>query len=174
MKQEYTYETNTPADIRDLWQTPRNIFQYWNGRYDFECDVAASDINHLCSDYFTVDDDALTIPWKDTNWCNPPYSNIAPWVKKAVYECENHDRKTVMLIPANMDTKWFMDVIHSPHACIVFLVGGRIRFVRADTQLPVGSNPRGSMFVIFDKDCDFNKFSYVDVKEFKEEKNEDL
>lgn len=168
MKQEYTYGSDTPVDIRDLWQTPPQIFQYWNRIYDFDCDVAASEYNHLVPTYMDEAYDALANDWMDANWCNPPYSDIGPWVKKASEQAEE-GRKTVMLIPANMDTKWFMEVIRSPHAYVVFLVGGRIRFIRADTQQPVGSNPRGSMFVIFDHELqDTQKFSYIPMETFNE------
>ena len=37
----------------DLWRTPKEVFKYFNDRYDFQCDVAASDDNHLDDCYIT-------------------------------------------------------------------------------------------------------------------------
>ncbi|QDH46534.1 putative N-6-adenine-methyltransferase [Aeromonas phage LAh_9] len=148
MKQEYTYESNTPEDIKNLWQTPQPYFQYWNDIYDFEMDVAAADYNHLCPRYFTETDDALTKDWAETNWCNPPYSDIGPWVEKAIEQVER-GCVTVMLVPSNIDTKWFQRALESEYTRILIISGGRIKFIRADTQEPVGSNPRGSMFILF-------------------------
>ncbi|UIW10571.1 adenine methyltransferase [Aeromonas phage BUCT695] len=174
MKQEYTYSSNTPDDIRDLWQTPRPYFDFFNTvmGYNFECDVAAADYNHLCQKYFTEEDNSLVCDWTKSNWCNPPYSDIGPWVEKAIEECEKGN-KTVMLVPSNIDTKWFMKIIAYKRARVVFLVGGRIKFIRADTQEPVGSNPRGSMFIEFVPDQDFseNKMSYTPNHLYKVKKD---
>ena len=148
MKIEYTYESNTPLDIKNLWQTPQEYFQFWNTIYKFEIDVAASDYNHLCPKYFTESDNALVQEWGLTNWCNPPYSDIGPWVDKAIEEAYRGNT-TVMLVPSNVDTKWFQKVMDSEVAKVTLLSGGRIKFIRADTQESVGSNPRGSMFITF-------------------------
>lgn len=167
MKTEYTYASNTPLDVRDYWQTPHPYFDYWNNIYNFDIDVAAADYNHLCPRYYTVEDDALTLEWGYSNWCNPPYSDIGPWVEKAIQEAVV-GKTTVMLVPSNIDTKWFLKIIDNPFASVTFLVGGRIRFVRADTQKPVGSNPRGSMFIVFSPDRVVEKIQYISNDFFKE------
>lgn len=167
MKQEYTYDSNTPVDVRDLWQTPRPYFEYWNTVYKFEIDVAAADYNHLCPKYFTIEDNALVQDWDRANWCNPPYSDIGPWVDKAIAEAEK-GKTTVMLVPSNVDTKWFQKVMDSPFTRVTLLSGGRIRFIRADTQEPVGSNPRGSMFITFSPNTHGEKIDTVSNQIFKE------
>ncbi|MFW3388029.1 DNA N-6-adenine-methyltransferase, partial [Kocuria sp. CPCC 205274] len=50
--------SDTPVNIRDLWQTPFNIYQNLNDEFNFVGDVAASDINHLHMNYLTEEDDA--------------------------------------------------------------------------------------------------------------------
>ena len=47
------------------------------------------------------DRDGLKTPWSKINWCNPPYSNVAPWLKKA------HDERirvntTVLLLKTDV------------------------------------------------------------------------
>lgn len=164
---EYVYQSDTPIDVRDLWQTPRYIFEYFDTAFNFNCDVAASEYNHLVPKYFTAEEDALKQDWMTFNWCNPPYSDIAPWVEKAIEEAQKGNT-TVMLVPSNTDTKWFRTVINSEHARVDMLIGGRIKFVRADTQESVGSNPRGSMFIIFSPDTAYisrnPKIGFIDKK----------
>lgn len=173
MNVEYTYDSNTPVDIRDLWQTPKNIFDFWNDIYDgFTNDVAASEHNYLVPNYFTEKDNALTQEWGEKNWCNPPYSNIGVWVEKAI-EQASRGKETVMLVPSNIDTKWFSMAIDCPQCRIAFFTGKRIHFIRADTGEQIKGNPRGSMFLVFNPGCDYNegddsdfKFSNIDGRKF--------
>lgn len=165
MKPEYVYQTDTPPELRDLWQTPPNIFNYFNQTWRFTHDVAASSYNHLVDNYFTEQDNALSQSWGLRNWCNPPYSEIGLWVEKAIQEAERGNA-TVMLVPANTDTKWFLKAVESPYCHIEFLVGTRIRFIRADTKQPVGNNTRGSIFITFHNGRHPIKFSYINKEIF--------
>lgn len=38
----------TKESIRDLCQTPVGLFDFYNKRFNFEWDLAASKANHLC------------------------------------------------------------------------------------------------------------------------------
>ena len=44
-----------------------------------------------------VDIDGLTIPWKRTNYVNPPYNSARPWVRKAKLE-QDRGNTTIMLL----------------------------------------------------------------------------
>ncbi len=44
--------------------------------------------------FYTQKDDGLNNPWTGFVWCNPPYSNVEPWVNKMV----SH-RNGIMLLP---------------------------------------------------------------------------
>lgn len=141
----------TPASIKDCWQTPRAIFDYYNERFNFNMDVACSDENKLVSeDWLTEDDDALAYytDWNSRNFCNPPYSDIAPWVQKAITQSRIANRLTVMLIPADTSVKWFKLAYENCTEC--HLISGRVSFVNADTQKPVNGNNKGSVVFIFD------------------------
>lgn len=172
MNVEYTYDSNTPVDIRDLWQTPLNIFEFWDKVVDgFTHDVAAADYNHLVPSYFTEKDNALSLEWGEKNWCNPPYSDISSWVEKAIEQAWK-GKYTVMLVPSNIDTRWFSSAVDCAKCRIAFFTGKRIHFIRADTGEQIKGNPRGSMFLIFEPDADYNdedadlKFSNVDGRNF--------
>lgn len=140
--------SNTPLNIRDIWQTPREIYENLNDEFAFVGDVAASDVNHLHVNYLTELDDSLTVNWSDHfgagfKWCNPPYSDIRPWIDKAAIE-----RSVVMLIPADISVGWFKAALESVDE-VRFIVGGRLSFVRADTQEPQNGNNKGSMLLIW-------------------------
>jgi len=136
----------TPKSIRDLWQTPKEIFNTLNNEFWFEMDVAASEENKLCEKFFDEEDDALSRDWHLCNWCNPPYSNIMPWVNKAI---EQHEKgsTTVMIVPADTSVKWFKSAYDSCNE--VRFISGRISFINAETQKPVNGNNKGSVLFIW-------------------------
>ena len=141
-------KSNTPVNIRDLWQTPKEIFNKLFDEFGFNCDVAASDQNHFCNDWLTEDDDALKFgqSWGGVNWCNPPYSNITPWVEAAILK-HKQGMTTVMLVPADTSVKWFKLAYESCNE--VRFISGRISFINADTQKPVNGNNKGSVLFIW-------------------------
>lgn len=145
--------SNTPPDIRDLWQTPPEIFAALHKEFDFKIDVAASDANHLLPTYFTEKDNALTQSWSPPLfdgyvWCNPPYSDITPWVLKAADQNKFGCVGTVMLVPADFSVGWFRQALLSVSE-VRIITGGRLSFVRADTRQPVNGNNKGSMLLIW-------------------------
>lgn len=82
-----TIKSNTPAHDKDCWQTPLWLFDALDIEFGFWLDSAASDKNALCAHWLTEADDALNSEWVSHGaiWNNPPYSNIRPWVEKAVH-----------------------------------------------------------------------------------------
>lgn len=142
------HKSNTASEIKDLWQTPKFVFDYYNKRFDFKMDVASSDENKLCELNLTESDNALESNWSIWgNWCNPPYSNIMPWVKKAVEQYEE-GRLVVMLIPADTSVKWFKEAFENCTEC--HFISGRLAFINAETQKPVSGNNKGSVVFVFD------------------------
>ena len=139
-------KSNTPVNIRDLWQTPREIFNKLDQEFHFTCDVAASDENKLCKLYYGEKSNALCNYWDKTNWCNPPYSNVTPWVEKAIKEY-SRGKTTVMLVPADTSVKWFKLAYESCNE--VRFISGRISFINSETQRPVNGNNKGSVLFIW-------------------------
>lgn len=146
--------SNTPVEIRDCWETPKPLFLSQHTEFRFVADVAASSVNALCDVYLTEQDNALTYDWSTLPgalggyvWCNPPYSDISPWVYKAIEEA-GKGVGTVMLLPVDMSVGWFKA---GRLACteVRVIIGGRIAFINAATKKPVKGNNKGSMFLIF-------------------------
>lgn len=145
--------SNTPIDIKDLWQTPPELFAALSAEFGFCLDVAASDTNHMLPVYFTEQDSALTQSWSVPGlsgycWCNPPYSDITPWVKKAADQNKFGCVGTVMLVPADQSVGWFREALSSVSE-VRIITGGRVSFVRADNQQAVNGNNKGSMLLIW-------------------------
>ncbi len=105
---------------QDKWETPLSVFNQLNEEFGFTLDAAAEPNTALCDKYFTEQDDALTQDWgNEVVFCNPPYSMLKDFAKKASIESQR-GAKVVMLVPARTDTKAFHD----------HLVGGEVRFIK--------------------------------------------
>lgn len=134
-------------DAVDDRGTDPAFFAEMDQRFHFTLDVAASDRNAKCARYFTLDDDGLAQSWAgETVWCNPPYSDIAPWVEKAWIERANTNG-IVMLLPANRcEQRWWQDLVETwrdvPNSPLsARFLRGRMRFVRAGAE-HIGPNER--------------------------------
>lgn len=113
----------------DTWATPPYLFEYAKSRFgDFDLDVCAAHDSFKCKPYYTIDDNSLVRSWAKLNWCNPPYSNIRPWVEKAILEA-NLGSHTVMLLPADFSTQWFKLVWD--FSSDILMINKRIKFLGA-------------------------------------------
>lgn len=114
-------------DSVDDRETPDDVFLPLNAEFGFTLDVCAARHNAKCARYYarhpqaandnadgrqlslfpaeTVGDpdaigyNGLAQPWPkaDVIWCNPPFSDIEPWIARAIYAMGT----VVMLVPAN-------------------------------------------------------------------------
>ena len=142
-----------PVKPSDLYETPTEVFDYWNSIFQFNIDVCAEPQTAKCSMFFTAADDALKKSWHDANfygkktnaWMNPPYSQPHLWVAKAKEEQKNNVL-TVALLPGDTSTKWFQSIYHDPSVTVV-LPPGRIRFLYKKKRC--GSPKFGNAIAIF-------------------------
>jgi len=100
-------------------------------------------------------DDGLSRSWEGERvWCNPPYSNIGPWVLKAWLSRADI---VVMILPANRCEQSFWQVLVEPFrdrglGLRTRFLAGRTRFIRANSDR-IGPNERppfGCVLLIFD------------------------
>jgi len=157
------------STIRDNWKTPLYLFDYVNNEFNFDADLAASD-GTLCNKYFSKENSALaeSNSWDDmVAWCNPPYSMNKHFLKKAA---EAKGSIIVFLLPNATDTKWFHDALRAGAG--FYIVEGRVQFI-APEDLDAGSNPSGSVILVFDsKDEDGYYSGYlgtINLKQIREE-----
>lgn len=112
-----------PSDERD---TPQELFDALNSEFGFTLDAAASAENAKCERYFTIADNAVRQSWaKESVWMNPPYSQLPPWIDKAIASA--HEGATVVaLLPVTSGSRWFDTCML--HADEVRFIEGRLAF----------------------------------------------
>jgi phage N-6-adenine-methyltransferase len=172
---------------RDSWSTPQWLYNWLDSIYDFDVDLCASSDNAKCSVYFTKQEDALSQRWDvegvhKTGFCNPPYSDIAPWLAQSVAEAFE-GFTSVHVIPTPNGEKYY-DLVFGFATSITF-IQGRVAFIapfdytikgkkgKPDRHIKkgdeVGGNTRGSCVVEFSKK--FNRsppvIRYVNRDELK-------
>ena len=125
----------------DLWETPQDFFDKLDEEFKFTIDVCATHENAKCRQFFSPEQDGLTISWTGICWMNPPYGRaIKNWIKKA-YESSLQGATVVCLLPSRTDTAWWHD----------YCTKGEIRFIRGRLKFGGQKNsaPFPSAVVIF-------------------------
>lgn len=93
--------------------------------YGFYLDAAADANNSKGRIYYDEAANGLLQPWESWTWCNPPYANIEPWVKKAWAErVDGHC--SMLLVPASVGANWWKNWVHD--CAHVYFLNGRITF----------------------------------------------
>lgn len=132
---------------KDNWETPWDMIDVINKDYPIGLDVCTDGVNAKCSVYLT---DSLDLPWKmflpsdKYVWCNPPYSNVQPWVDKII----KSRLPTLLLVNASTSAKWFHDILNV--ASEMWVIRGRIAFIDPETGEPVNGNDRSQVLFIID------------------------
>jgi phage N-6-adenine-methyltransferase len=145
-------------DVDDRAVHPAHFLTFVERFGEFTLDAAAAAHNARCDRYFDAETDGLRQSWAgELVWCNPPYSSIEPWVRKAWAEAE-WTRGIVMLLPNNRtEQRWWQRLVEPrrdrPGSGLrVEFLPGRMRFIKAG-QDDVGPNERppfGCCLLIFD------------------------
>lgn len=138
----------------DTWETPHEVYAALNDEFNFAFDVCAETETAKCKDFWTIEDDSLSRDWQtalsDSTpnqwlWCNPPYSNISPWVEKAI-EAQLNGVGTAMLVMCDPSVKWFARALEYCSE-VRFITRGRLAFLRNGS--PGIGNNKGSVVFIF-------------------------
>ncbi|UGL62525.1 putative DNA adenine methyltransferase [Escherichia phage JLBYU41] len=173
--------SNTPDVVRDLWSTPSELVAWMEIEYgDYDIDAAASKENAVCEKFYSKETNCLKRWWGSNKhiWLNPPYSNITPFVKKAIEQME-HNNQIDILLPCDTSTGWFYEA-QQKAAEIIWITGevyqeggteysrtGRLAFTSALTGKPVQGNNKGSVIFIMRelKEGEKQKTRYVKISD---------
>lgn len=153
-----SHRSETPPELKDERWTPWDFFRAVERRIGarFQLDVAANGRNAKCDYFFTKKLSAFDNPWGNFRlvWCNPPYSDVLPWVRKCRHEAHTNGRTVVMCLQARMDTGTW---VHKPHG--VFNGASEIIFCTPRIHFPYPGGPKagekgarpdfGTMLVVF-------------------------
>jgi phage N-6-adenine-methyltransferase len=91
-------------------------------------DLAATPENAKAPQYITPTVNSLLVDWSvwigpQLAWLNPPFADIAPWVRKAA-TC---GARVLVLVPASVGSNWFSGHVH--RKCMVLALNPRVTFV---------------------------------------------
>lgn len=155
---------------KDQYATPQKLFDKLNREFEFSFDICAQPETAKCYPFLTENDDALSKLWyslvvpNDYIWCNPPYSNITPWIEKAA-EAQVNGVGVVMLVMCDPSVGWFKRAIETVSE-VRFIIGGRVSFVK-DGEPQKGNNKGSVIFVFNPHNIGDVKTRYIDRSEFE-------
>lgn len=122
------------------WRTPRYLFDELHREFAFTLDGASEDGNALLPLASTA---ANPVAWgKHRVFCNPPWSNIRPFIEQAPEAA-----LAVFLVPARTNVAWFHRALE---------LGASVRFFRSRPRFELPGNHKGHnspvdcLYLIFD------------------------
>ena len=125
---------------------PAVDFAKLQDRFRFTLDAAAAPHNAKLSKFYSEANSGLEASWVGERvYCNPPYSDVRPWIEKAWNETDAE--LIVMLLPANRtEQRWWQDLVETrrdkPGSRLrVEFLPGRLRFLKPG-QTEIGPNER--------------------------------
>ena len=114
------------SSITDNWNTPESLYKELDKEFNFDFDPCPENASF----------NGLSIPWKERNFVNPPYSQLYEWLKKG-YEESFKGRLCVFLIPSRTDTKAWHDFVMK--AKEIRFIKGRLKFSDHKNSAPFPS-----------------------------------
>jgi phage N-6-adenine-methyltransferase len=135
-------------DKTDEWATPKSFVRPLAdavGGFDLDPASGAEAEPHAAKVY-TEEDDGLSQPWHGAVFLNPPFSEKADWIQKAIAEVnEGRADLVVTVLPCDTSTTWFHDMVsEAPIHC--FIGPGRQEFDRRGDE-PGGTAPSFAVLV---------------------------
>lgn len=152
---------------RDTWATPHSFYAVMDHLFHPSIDVCAMPTNSKCQTFIAPPNfessasevkfitgrtlagvDAMKTSWAgygSVAWCNPPYSDIMPWMDRAS-EMTKEGVTTIMLSHHGLATKWFHK--HASQVAGLWILTPRINFI-APEGINGEGNQRDSLLWIF-------------------------
>lgn len=109
------------TDSRQKWGTPLWLVreaEHLVGR-KVDVDACAEPWNAKAEHWYgpgsLLGQDGLAAEWSNNlTWVNPPYSDIGPWVAKAIrHTLANPEAKVLLLVPPRTDMEWWHDLVEA-------------------------------------------------------------
>ncbi len=142
-----TDDRRTPGDLLAECMDLANVEK-------FDLDVASNGENAVAPNWYSLQISGLDLdrPWYGRVWCNPPYSDLRPWIVKALAERPRYI-VAVMLLPANRTEQgWWQDLVEPARRAgdlDVYFLRGRRRFDRPGWTAPAkGDRPPFGLVVV--------------------------
>jgi hypothetical protein len=95
---------------------------------------------------YSLPQDGLKLEWRGTVYCNPPYNELAVWLKK----CRRYHQRTkldvIVLMFTRTETEYFQE--ECQYATGFLFISGRLHFLTPGGE-DVGAASTGSVLVAF-------------------------
>jgi phage N-6-adenine-methyltransferase len=145
-KLQLTKDGGRPGKRRDDWETPDDLFRMLDKEFGFTLDACATAANAKLPEYCSPKTNGLRRKWAgQCVWCNPPYSNIGPWMRKAFREAHDNETVSVLLVPPRTDQSWWHECVL--RATEIRFIKGRVAFL--EDGVPQDQNRHPSCLVVF-------------------------
>lgn len=131
-----TYESNTPETEKDLAQTPMWFIESLTsllGIGHFDLDVCALEKTKKAATCYSLaerGENCLELHWGQWNWLNPPFSDITPFLEKAVNQSLSGYKNTAAIMPNNPETGYIRYA--KQYADVIIEMPFRLKFIRPD------------------------------------------
>jgi len=122
---------NVPQDefTSDDHYTPQWIFEMLGLTFDLDPAAPPGGVPWIpVKKYYTQAEDGLSQEWHGLVWCNPPYSNVEPWVQKM-----KRHRSGIMLLP-HVKAYWRRDVWEDADGIMELSMIDRVKFMKNGLQ----------------------------------------
>lgn len=150
------HNSTTTESEKDLGQTPWWLIESLESFMGckLELDVCCLHATSKADQYFTLESghDCFKEEWvnelgdRTVAWCNPPFSNVMPFIDRAVEQCKKHGTITAMIIPNNPEVAYRRKL---KEVCDTFIeMPFRLKFLRPDGSkfLDRNGNEQGPKF----------------------------
>ncbi len=132
----------------DHWATPPDTMAQITSTFGvFDLDPCCRPETAKAPAFYTKESDGLAQQWRGRVFLNPPYSNPAPWLRKAVEEtAASRASLVVALLPVRTDTKWFHSLVWN--VAELHFIKGRVKWIGwQGTPIPNPKDP--SMLAVY-------------------------
>lgn len=126
------------SSLRDSYRTPRWLFAALDREFGLSIDLACDDSNNVAGGFPQVapqctreKDCTCGLHQKFADYeiyCNPPYSNLMPWIRRFAQLAEDGNT-VVTLLPVDTSTAWWEEMIASVHE--LRFIRKRVNFLHA-------------------------------------------
>lgn len=110
----------------DEWYSPLEMIRAL-GRFDLDPACGPLCPNRTARRRFGPIENGLCQNWKGRVWCNPPFSNVVPWVDRMIAH-----NNGCLLVFSRSDAVWFQRAAVAARG--VFFLKGRTQFSRPEKQ----------------------------------------
>lgn len=164
------------GEAGDSRMTPKWLVDELARRYagegaEFKLDVCATATSAKALLYFDVELDGLAQSWGGYGlgfarrklgpipplafsfFCNPPWSNIEPWVAKGIDEVLGPEPSAdvgVYVLPARLSSAWWPELAR--WAEVLKPIRGRVQFPPEDPSVKSSSNPEATVYAVLRRD----------------------